>query len=129
MKKKYLHTRIATSSTSYEKMLRVELDKLKSKLKFTFHEYWKQMPSVLQEMYEMTSKEMVDNGCLMLALRNSKKQICAHLLIDAEYYRTSYKASQRDDLDFMIESIKANFITPMENYINGQEEQNHKAKR
>jgi hypothetical protein len=50
-------------------------------------------------------------------------------LIDAKYYRTSYKASQRDDLDFMIESIKANFITPMENYINGQEEQNHKAKR
>lgn len=125
--KKYLHAKIATSSTSYQKMLKAELSKLEHKLKFTFHEYWKQMPSALQEIYEWTSEDMRNDECLMLVLRNSNKDICAHLLIDKEYYRTSYKASDRQDLDFMLESIKQHFIIPMENYLNGKEEQNNQA--
>lgn len=126
--KKYLHARIPTASTSYEKLLKLELSKLANKLKFTFHEYWKQMPSQLQQIYEWSSKDMQNDGSLMLVLRNSDKKICAHLLIDAEYYRTTYKASDRDDMDYLMESIRSNFIIPMENYI-GQKEQDYQAKR
>lgn len=126
--KKYLHAKIATSATSYEKLLKAELSKLEHKLKFTFHEYWKQMPSELQKIYEWTSEDMRNDGSLMLVIRNSDKKICAHLLIDKEYYRTSYKASQREDLDFMLESIRNNFIIHMENYI-GKKEQDNQAKR
>lgn len=120
--KKYLHKRIPTSSTSYQKMLQVELGKLKHRLKFTFHEYMKQMPMAMQEAYDMDSELMRQLNCVLLCLRNSKKEIVAHLLIDREYYLTSYKASDRDDLDYMLESIRHNFIIPMEGFINGKQE-------
>ncbi len=119
--KKYLHAKIPTKAMSYQKYLASELDKLKHRVKFTFHEYNKQMPAAMQELYEMTSQQMRDLECMLLVLRNSKKQICAHMMIDRKFYLTSYKPSQREDLDTVIESVKRNFIIPLENYLDGKE--------
>ena len=120
--KSYRHAKIPSRSTSYQKLLAVELDKLKPRLNFTFHEYWKQCPRELQKLYDMTSKHMLDMESIMLVIRNSSKKICAHLLIDREYYLTTYKASEREDLDSIMESIQRNFIIPMEKFLHGKEQ-------
>lgn len=120
-KNKYLHAKIPTKAISYQKYLASELDKLKHHVKFSFHEYNKQMPAAMQEIYEMTSQQMRDLECMLLVLRNSKKQICAHMMIDCKFYLTSYKPSQREDLDTVIESVKRNFIIPLEKFIDGKQ--------
>ena len=121
MAKKYLHKKIATKPMSYQDILKVELDKYKHKVKFTLHEYMKQMPKELQDAYGMTSDHMRRLDCIIIALRNSSKRICAHLLIDKKLYLRTMKPSERDDLDYAIESTKQNFINPLERFIDGKE--------
>jgi len=113
--------KIPTKAMSYRDLIKYELDKYRTRVKFTFHEYWKQMPREMQEIYEWSSEQMRNDNCILIALRNSNKKICAHLLIDKTYYRSTYKASQKDDLEWIAWSINQNFIKPLENMINGKE--------
>jgi len=120
-KKKLMFKIPGKTRTSYQTLLAHQLDLLTHKLRFTFHEYKKQMPSEMQTIYEIDSKWMRENDCWLLVLRNSSKKICGHFMIDREFYLTQYKVSQREDIEYISRSIQDNFIVPMEKLIDVKE--------
>ena len=111
---KRIHKFGGSLANSYERYLKSSVDKFKLLgAKLEVKEYRKRLPLLMQEMYEMSSKEMADNNLVLVVVMSGKK-IIAHTMIESSFYYQAVKnAGSRDGgllNDYMVEHVEATFI-------------------
>jgi len=104
---------------SYKKYLETELAKMELRgVKVKLKEYKARVPNKLLKMYEMTNKMLKDLDSVIVVLESGGK-IIAHTILTNQFYFNTIKVSDRDGTDDMMLSCLANFITPLENQLDG----------
>ena len=116
MARKYLHDKPPAGISSYQKYLRrgVETAMLQG-AKLEIKEYTLRIPPAMTSAYEITGKKMRDDGDMLVTIWSGRK-IIAHLMLEKSLYLGTCK--DRNDYDYMIESVECNFLRPLDSALN-----------